>query len=388
MAKKSRSKASIESRKQASRRRTENKQLQRIYIGVGVLAALIVLILGIGLYQEYYRKPRRALATVNGVPIKADYHEKMVAYREINLQNSIFQLQQQLQGINPNDEDQQAIAQYYQQQIEYYQSLSEQAPQQVLEELINNELIRQGADQLDISVSEEELDLEIEQQFGYDRNPPTPSPTPITHTETISGTPTPTVPPMTSEQFETSYQEAVQGWGDSVGFTEAEFRDLFRIGLLANQVETYLADQIPSTALQVKASHILLETEEDAQKALERLEAGEDFATVALEMSTDESTKENGGDLGWFPLGQMVPDFEKVAFNTPVGQYSEIVPTSFGFHIIYVEDKDENRELDPAILAQKQQGVLDEWLQEQRAAAEITYDPAYAPATVEVPAAG
>jgi hypothetical protein len=360
-------------RKQLSRRALEERRLKQLYIGAAVFAVVLLAILGIGLYQELYRKPRRVLAQVNDEPIRADYYEKMLAYRRLNMQNAIYQLQQQMGSIDPNDQDQEFLAQYYQQQVQYYESQLEQLDQQVLEELVNNALIRQGAEDLGITVTEAELEEEIETQFGYQRNPVEPSPTPITATAQITGTPTPTVPPMTEAEFQQQYSEAVEGWGQSVGFTEEEFRSLFRINLFRTKLEEHLAEQVPTTALQIKARHILVETEEEAEQALARLDAGEEFETVAREMSTDESTRESGGDLGWFPVGQMVPEFEKVAFNTPPGEISDIVQTSFGYHIIKVEDKDEDHPLDDSLLAQRQQGVLEEWLQQQRLAAEITY---------------
>jgi peptidyl-prolyl cis-trans isomerase C len=104
---------------------------------------------------------------------------------------------------------------------------------------------------------------------------------------------------------------------------------------------------------EIKASHILImapsgtdqEKKEalikDTEAILQRLKAGEDFASVAKEVSQDPSTKEKGGNIGFFAKGQMVQPFEDAAFALSPGEMSDIVETEFGFHIIKVTDKKE-----------------------------------------------
>ena len=90
---------------------------------------------------------------------------------------------------------------------------------------------------------------------------------------------------------------------------------------------------------EVSARHILVKTEEEAKAIIAELDAGKDFAELAKEKSTDPN-KSEGGDLGYFTKGRMVPEFEEAAFAMEKGTYSKTpVKTQFGFHVIKVEDK-------------------------------------------------
>ena len=87
----------------------------------------------------------------------------------------------------------------------------------------------------------------------------------------------------------------------------------------------------------VKASHILVKTEEEALKLKEEIKTGEDFAKAAMEVSLCPSGQ-NGGDLGFFGRGQMVKEFEDAAFSMKKGEVSNPVKTQFGYHLIYLTD--------------------------------------------------
>ncbi len=92
------------------------------------------------------------------------------------------------------------------------------------------------------------------------------------------------------------------------------------------------------TMEQVRASHVLLKTEEEAKTIKNRADNGEDFATLAIENSIGPS-KDQGGDLGYFGRGQMVQPFEEAVFQMEVGEISDIVQTEHGYHVIKLTDK-------------------------------------------------
>jgi len=120
--------------------------------------------------------------------------------------------------------------------------------------------------------------------------------------------------------------------------------------------------QKPET--EIHARHILVPTDADAQAALKRVKAGEDFAKVAKEVSKDPGSE--GGDLGWFTKDRMVPEFADAAFKLEPGQISDPVKSPFGWHIIKVEDKrqktfpsyDEVKDQVARYVAQKAQSEL------------------------------
>jgi peptidyl-prolyl cis-trans isomerase C len=90
---------------------------------------------------------------------------------------------------------------------------------------------------------------------------------------------------------------------------------------------------------EVRARHILVETQDEAKKAYERVKGGEDFAKVAGELSKDPGSKTDGGDLGFFAKDRMVAPFAEAAFKLEPGQISEPVQTQFGWHVIKTEEK-------------------------------------------------
>ncbi len=90
---------------------------------------------------------------------------------------------------------------------------------------------------------------------------------------------------------------------------------------------------------EVSARHILVETEEKAKELKEKVKSGGDFVALAKENSKDPGSKDDGGNLGYFGHGQMVPQFEEVVFKLAKGEVSDPVKTQFGWHLIKIEDK-------------------------------------------------
>ncbi|UQZ36366.1 peptidylprolyl isomerase [Paenibacillus sp. PK3_47] len=132
---------------------------------------------------------------------------------------------------------------------------------------------------------------------------------------------------------------------------------------------------------EVQASHILVATKEEADAIVKQLAEGADFAALAAEKSTDTGSKDNGGDLGFFKKGDMVPEFSDAAFALKVGETSGAVKSDYGYHIIKVTDRKEAKEytleekkeeIKDTLTSQKVSEMSTTWLQDLTANAKIT----------------
>ncbi len=126
-----------------------------------------------------------------------------------------------------------------------------------------------------------------------------------------------------------------------------------------------LSADLPRTQEQIWVRHILVEDELTALEVTDKLTDGQDFVILAAEYSTDESNKDNGGDLGWFSRGMMVLPFEEAAFALEVGEISDPVQTDFGWHILQSLGK-ELLPIDEAAFENMRNQAFTEWLIERR----------------------
>jgi parvulin-like peptidyl-prolyl isomerase len=324
-----------------SPREKELRQLLWIQVGVGVLTIAIAIILAIGVIVQ----SRQAVAIVNGQRIRVRDYQKRLRFWASNYNSSAGQ------GAFDRLEEEQKTGFY----------------EQVVDQLIQEAIIEQVAAKNGVSVSDDEIEIEIEEQwFGHFRNPPTPTPSPTPDPEATptTGPAQPTATPDTPEEYQEQYDYFVKNVLKPARVSQADFRSIVRATLLRTKMMTTLVPTVPTEEDQVhfryslaadeeqaarqradleagiktevQARHILVDAEETAQSILSRLQDGEDFAALAAEFSIDESNKNEGGDLGWFGRGQMVPEFEQACFEGEIGVYPTPVQTQFGFHVIEI----------------------------------------------------
>jgi parvulin-like peptidyl-prolyl isomerase len=142
--------------------------------------------------------------------------------------------------------------------------------------------------------------------------------------------------------------------------------------MIVTAIQQRISDAVPEVAEQVHARHILVGTQEEAERLLAQLQAGADFATLASAYSQDPNTRDSGGDLGFFPRGLLTaPEVEETAFTLQPGQFSGVVPSLLGYHIVQVVERDPARPVNPDDRRLLQEQALQEWVENLWAQATI-----------------
>jgi peptidyl-prolyl cis-trans isomerase D len=381
-------------RKHLARAEREARLRVVIMIAAGLTALLIIGILGYGYYDIKVLQPRQPIITVDGQPISTHDFEVTAKLMMQDLQskaNSYAQLQQ-IFGSDPQISSQ---IQTQLNQIQLQLTNPTIMAQQVQEKMIQDILIRREAEKRGITVTDQEVTDTIQGSFGfYPNGTPTPTPTSViaatatlnpTEQASITPSPTPTVgpspttpptstpgptaTPFTQESYDKTYQSFLDDM-KTAGISEADYREYVRASLYGKKVVDAFHADVPRDQEMVHARHILVADEATAQEVLKQFKAGTPWEELAKTYSTDTSNKDNGGDLGWFAKGQMVAEFETAAFNTPVGQVSDPVQTSYGWHLIQVLGK-EVRQLDDSTYEQVVQADFNKWLADQRSASDV-----------------
>ncbi|MFO7815926.1 MAG: peptidylprolyl isomerase [Halanaerobiales bacterium] len=234
-----------------------------------------------------------------------------------------------------------------------------------LEDLINQELLRQKAEESDVEVSEEEEDQYFNQQVEQIKEQNDLSQSEFEEVLEEQGT--------SMEEYKEQFLENSQILVDK--FLQDEvFSD---INITESEAKSYYEDNKSEFEQkeQVEVSHILLNDEQKADEIKSQLEEGADFEQLAKENSVDNNTAEEGGKLGYIEKGQVVPEFETVAFQTEEGEISEVFESQQGYHIIKVHDKKEAKtlsfsevedQINDTLSEQKRQEEMQEYINKLR----------------------
>ena len=161
--------------------------------------------------------------------------------------------------------------------------------------------------------------------------------------------------------------DSLNQWISDNHYSPESFRRALARDITAVWMRNRILESVPQTADQVHVRQILVRSENEAIAVERRLQVGTDFTEIAYEY--DPLT---GGELGWFPAGYLLqPDVEAAAFSLQPGQFSGIIPTSYGYHVLLVIERDPNHPLSGEALLFKQREALVQWLAERRAQSDI-----------------
>ena len=169
-----------------------------------------------------------------------------------------------------------------------------------------------------------------------------------------------------SRDDEAAFQVAYDNDRKVRDLSDKEYREMGEAALLGRWALEGFVRAVPEAADQVRFRQILVGAQEDADRVVERLNAGEDFATVAKEMSSDTATKDAGGEKGWVAIEELEQSYAAKVFALEVGQRSEPLEGQGGFYIIEVEEKQAGRPLADAQRTGMGSRYYSLWLAEQR----------------------
>jgi len=198
------------------------------------------------------------------------------------------------------------------------QTNAQYAVYQTVTALESEEVNRIGAAKENISVSKDEIDARIRQELGV-----ADSADPATYAD--------------------AYRNAVR---DS-GLSPDEYREVVASKVLEDKIRQNLSSAIPTTAEQVRLFDIQVSSQEEAQKVVDRLAAGEDFAAIVAEVSLDSATKDKGGEMGWTPRGALDIAAGDAVFALEPGQWTQPVsiPSTGSYFIYKVAEKSASMEV-------------------------------------------
>lgn len=161
--------------------------------------------------------------------------------------------------------------------------------------------------------------------------------------------------------------QSMDAWLTANSYTQESFRQDLARSIAAAWMRDRIIAEISDVAEQVHARQILLDNSDEADQVLADLRSGEDFANLAATYNP-----QTGGDLGWFPRGYLIyPDLEKAAFSLQDGEYSQVIETPSGYHILQVTERDAQRPLDPDARLALQAQALEDWLADRRQQSDI-----------------
>ena len=375
-----------------SRQQAKNRRFILFGAAAAILAGTFVLV---GLLYTVVYQPNTTAFTVEGQPVTTAEFRKRYNYERANMENrwQFYRMVESQFGSQPQTQvEVTRLASYLQDAF----SLGVFVKTQMIEDI----LLALAAPAAGVEISDQDVDKALEREVA-NRYGKVTSVQAAATMEAASAraavqreageepAPLPTPDVLTV----TDWEQGLAGIGNEMqadfNLTLEEYRDIVRAGLLRQAMSQKIGERdVIKTERQINLRHILLgfdaadadtatfgRTEEEAiilaKKLLDRMAQGENFAYLASLYSDDPSAEANEGDLGWVREGQLVPEFEEVAFGLAVGELSDPVKTDFGYHIIQVLDVNEAADRPANEVQAEAADNFNQWLQILQDSAQI-----------------
>lgn len=398
-------------KKQIRLSRREAQQRRILLMSTAVVAALVVIILIYGAASELWIKPGQPVAVADGEEIRTRDFQARVRFQRLNLITQLQNAYQQAQ----QDPQLQALFQSYMQSLLSQLNDPTQLGRDVLNQMIDEVLIKHEANRRGIIVSADDVQARLEEQFDFYRNgtptptatatatitptatstplatnTPTNTPTPLpsptgafTPTATLAptavitqtATPRPTITPLptatvvTEDAFKEMLAQQLDAWR-SIDFTEADFRKILEAQLYDERLREVFNKDVATRDDHVQGVWMAFETEEGAKAVLDRMNSGESFDALAGEIRARTIVSATTSELPWTPTGGLAPRFgdevEKAVFSTPAGQHTGVIAGNNSRWYIFNVTGHEQRDLDPQTLQQRHNENFQKWLDGQR----------------------
>lgn len=309
-------------RKQAARWQRERRRQRRVIVIAVIILFVILAIPSVGYYVTFVAPPRHTIITVNDVTYSLG---DMVKRARATTALQVGSGQTPQLGTVPFD---------------------------VLNGLVDEELLKQGAPRLGVLVTREDVDQEVRDAFF-----PRPPAGEVTDPESL----------------EREYQENYRQFLEISQLSDSDYREIARVRVLRREVREKVSEQVPSVEESVYVHWIRVADDETAIQVEQRLDAGEEFDALARELNQDSTYADFNGEVGWVPRGAFV-EMEELLFSIEHNTLSESLTTRAGIHILKVTDGPELQEINETMRGVLEIRALEEWLDAERQSNYVNVD--------------
>ena len=300
-----------------------------VAIAATLILSVVGALVGVALYGELVVRPAEPVASVGGEPIPSSRYADYLALRRFELSRELADAPTTTDPRDPN----------------HPQAQLSTLTISAVTELMNAQLMRAEAAALGVRIDDHAVNVAL-----Y---------------EFVSG------PGEVADDFD--FRTAFAKVREQTQLDSTTIRGFMADRALADAVADHLAADLDPVPPQIRASQIVVPTEEAAETVIAQLDALQPFALVAEQASIETASASNGGDLGWLPRGLMPDAWDEAAFALRPGARSKPISTPQGWHVIQVHEHSDSRELDPETDERRRQVTYENWLQTLRTAAEIEF---------------